>query len=456
LRGFFLQQNIKLYDKVFITLAGRIDGSSVFAKNNRNNFYPKASISYSLSDSKYFQKLTETNIVNSIKLRLAYGESGNLTGIGPYERFNSYSASAYLGRSALNSSPTQASLDLKPERQKEIELGTDISLLDNRIGLTLNVYSKKVVDLLVPNVTVAPSVGFTNERKNVGTLTNKGIEILVNATPVRYNDIEWNVTGIYNRNINKIGTLGGPSLITFSMGNGSWFALIPGQSAPVFYLTSYAKDANGNLLLNPFDGNNKPLPAGQGIPVIDRGNAAGVPQRDQATGLPYTSGANSTILRKNLGSPNPKYTASLVNSISYKKFVLSFQLDRVSGNSVFNADFRTRQGVGNGSELAQKEQNGELPRGYIQRTYTIEEWRLEDGSFTKLRELSLSYNLGSIKKIFTDVTVTVTGRNLKSWDNYRGYDPETNATGQNTLLRGVDFGNVPIPRSFMLSIATKF
>jgi hypothetical protein len=128
----------------------------------------------------------------------------------------------------------------------------------------------------------------------------------------------------------------------------------------------------------------------------------------------------------------------------------------VQGGSIFNADFRTRQGVGNGSEFAQKEHNGELPRGYIAGIYAIEEWRVEDASYTKLREVSLSYNIGAIGKIVKNMTVTFSGRNLISWDTYRGYDPETNATGQSSLLRNIDFGNVPIPRSYQVSITTQF
>jgi len=223
------------------------------------------------------------------------------------------------------------------------------------------------------------------------------------------------------------------------------FALIPGNDAPVFYATYYARDNNGNLLLNP-----------QGIPVIERGNAAGVPQRDPATGLPYTSGPNSNVLRKSLGSPNPDYTATLVNTFTYKKLSVRIQLDRVEGVEVFNADYRTRQGVGNGSELAQKEHNGQLPRGYIAGTYAIEEWRVDDGSFTKLREVSIGYSFGKVKKVCNDLSMSLTGRNLISWDNYKGYDPETNSSGQSSLLRGIDFGNVPIPRTIQFSILVKF
>jgi hypothetical protein len=121
---------------------------------------------------------------------------------------------------------------------------------------------------------------------------------------------------------------------------------------------------------------------------------------------------------------------------------------------VFNADFRTRQGVGNGL-VAEQEDLGKVPRGYVVGIYAIEQWRIDDGSFVKLREVSLSYSFGNIKGI-RDITASLSGRNLISWDDYKGYDPEVNAGGQSTLLRGIDFGSVPIPRTFSFTIQAKF
>ncbi len=387
--------------------------------------------------------------INNLKVRAAYGESGNLTGIGAFDRFNVYNNTPFLGRASLTSPSTTVSTDLKPERQKEFEIGTDISMLDNRLVFTFNYYNKQVVDLLVPNITNAPSTGFPTASKNVGTLRNKGFEVLLTGIPIRNKNFRWEITGNLSRNVNRIENLGVP-FISFSTGTGAVFALIPGYDAPVFYSTFFARDASGKQILNASN-----------IPVTARGPVAngspfGTPTIDPTTGLPFTSGPNSTILRGALGSPNPTYTATLINSFTYKKLTVGFQLDRVAGVEVFNADYRTRQGVGNGSELAEKEHRGLLPRGYIQQTYAIEEWRVDDGSFTKLRELSISYNLGKVSNVFSNLTVSFAGRNLISWDNYKGYDPETNATGQNSLLRGVDFGNVPIPRTYQIGVLANF
>jgi hypothetical protein len=97
-----------------------------------------------------------------------------------------------------------------------------------------------------------------------------------------------------------------------------------------------------------------------------------------------------------------------------------------------------------------------LPRGYIASIYAVEEWRMDNGSFVKLRELALSYSFGKVNNSINDLTLTFSGRNIYSWDNYHGFDPETNAGGGSTLVRGVDFGNVPIPRTFAFTINAKF
>ncbi|MGK2863281.1 MAG: SusC/RagA family TonB-linked outer membrane protein, partial [Chitinophagaceae bacterium] len=234
----------------------------------------------------------------------------------------------------------------------------------------------------------------------------------------------------------------GQALTLLSTIGGAPVAILEGQPIGVFYGTFFAVDAGGNLLKNA-----------SGIPVTERGTQSGplsyTTQRG-ADGLPA-----GTVLRKVIGDPNPDYTASLVNEVSFKKISLRVQFDAVQGVDVFNADWRTRQGVGNGKE-AEKEQRGEIPRGYILGVYGIEEWRIDDGSFVKLRELSLSYEFGKIRNIFNNLTVSLSGRNLISFDDYKGYDPEVNAGGQSTILRGIDFGAVPIPRTFSVGIQAKF
>jgi hypothetical protein len=416
--GLFVQQNFKFKNQLFLTGAIRRDGSSVFGANQRNQTYAKASASYVISSTEFWNQLGLSKAFDLFKVRVAYGESGNLTGIGAYSRFNSYSSNSFLGRSALNSSTTLANENVKPERQAEIEYGMDLGMFNNRVGLTVNVYNKKVTDLLI-NRQLAPTNGYASLLDNFGSLENKGYEIMLTLVPVQTKDLKWEMTTIYNHNENKAVKIG-QALTLFNTNAGAPVAIVEGQPIGVFYGTYFARGTDGAITTN----------------------AAGIPLA--ATG----------VTRKVIGNPNPDYTASLVNELSYKKWNFRAQLDAVQGVDVFNADFRTRQGVGNGT-VAESEQRGLIPRGYISGVYAIEEWRVDDGSFIKLRELSLSYNVGKVKFI-NNLSINFSGRNLISWDNYKGYDPEVNSGGQSTLLRGIDFGATPIPRTFSFGIKADF
>lgn len=436
--GVYLQQNLRFRNWLYLTGAIRRDGSSVFGEDQRNQTYYKASGSFLLSELEFWKGSMDW--WNTFKLRAAYGESGNLTGIGAYDRVNNYRSSTYLGRIALTGNSRLANENVRPERQKELELGTDISMFNERVGLQFNWYTKKVEALLF-NRQIAPTLGYSSLLDNFASLRNKGIEVVLSASPYRANNVTWDITAIFNRNRNKI-IEAGPSLTLFSTNAGAPVALLEGYPLGIFYGTFFATDGNGGQLKNS-----------TGFPQIERGvqnsPTTFTPGRD-SDGLP----SGPTTLRKVIGDPNPDYTASLVNELNFKKFNLRVQLDAVQGADVFNADFRTRQGVGNGL-VAEQEHLGNLPRGYINSIYQIEEWRVDDGSFVKLREVALSYSFGKFR-FFNDLTLSLSGRNLISWDDYQGYDPEVNAAGQSTLLRGIDFGAVPIPRTFRFGIAARF
>ena len=440
--GFFAQQTLRY--KTLINLAGaiRVDGSSVFGPDQRNQKYFKANASYVISEHEFWKKSSISKFWNFAKLRVAYGQSGNLTGIGAYSRFNAYSSNSFLSRTALLSSGTLANTNVRPERQDELEFGIELGFLNNRLNLVTNIYSKKVEDLLI-NRFIAPTTGFSSLLDNFGSLENKGYELMLTAFPVSTKDLTWSLTGIYNHNRNKAVKIG-QTLTLLSTNQGAPVAIIEGQPIGVFYGAFFATDDKGNLIKNA-----------SGFPQGERGiqtSALGYTITRDGSGVPVQS---NPLIRKIIGDPNPDYTASVVSEVNWKKLNLRVQLDAVQGVDVFNADWRTRQGVGNGVE-AEKEQTGVYPRGYINSFYaSVEQWRIDDGSFVKLREISLGYNFGNLKSV-KDIALTLSGRNLISWDNYKGYDPEVNAGGQSTILRGIDFGSVPIPKTFSVGLSAKF
>jgi TonB-linked SusC/RagA family outer membrane protein len=440
--GYFLQQTLGYKNKLFLTLAGRFDGSSAFGEDAQNIFYPKASLSYNLSDERFWQDASLSKSFNTLKLRFSYGKAGNLTGIGPYDRFNIYQPIIYTGGgfAPLNRIGNE---DIRPETKEEWEAGADMQFLKGRLGLQFTVYNQTITDLVLP-FNLAPSNGAASIVDNLGKMTNKGFETMINATPIRKNDFKWDITILLNKNKNQVTEVyRNATFIGFDASNTQGVLL--GEPVGVYYVNYYARNSDGSYLLKTVDGFN--------LPQVERGDAVtNTPQRD-ANGQP-----SGTPLRKVLGDPNPDFTATLVNEFNFKNWSLRMQWDGVYGFEVYNWDWITRNNVGNGP-TAEKELRGELPRGWVAAIGgfigpRIQEDHVEDGSFTKLRELSLSYNITKLS-FAQNMKVSLIGRNLFSIDNYRGFDPEINSAGQ-SYVRGTDFGSLPIPRTIQLSIITNF
>lgn len=440
--GFFLQETLSYRDHLFLTLAGRVDGATNFDEDNRSNFYPKISASYVLSKADYWR---ENNFINSARLRASYGEAGNLTAISPFERFASYNSNDFLGATTLLQNTRLGNEDLLPERTKEFEIGTDLSFFNNRASLLFTYYRQDIEDLIVERV-VAPSIGGSSRTENVGNMVNNGIELYLRVTPVKTNNLNWNLNFNFSRNRNEVKkTIGGD--ITIANVAGAPPIIQEGQPLGVFYGTYFARDENGDLILTGTSTDGTPV----GVPQQERGDlSTGIPQRD-ANGQP-----TGDVLRKVIGDPNPDYILGIGTDLTYKKFAFSMLWESVQGFDIFDADKRTRQGVGLGT-IAEQELTGELPRGWIAGFYPVQEFRMEDGSFVKLREVSLSYTFDSLfNESLKNFRISLIGRNLISIDDFFSYDPETNAGGQSNLLRAVNFGNVPIPATVALSLSANF
>jgi TonB-linked SusC/RagA family outer membrane protein len=453
LMGGFVQETFGYGDRLFLTLAGRMDASSRFPAETRTNFYPKVGFSYLISNEDFFKNLKNT--VNQFKVRASWGQAGNLNGLGVYDRFNLFNTTSFNGQTAINARAAIADPNIKVERNEELEIGTEFSLFKDLINVGFSWYKQTATDLLL-NVATAPSQGGSSIKTNVGTLENKGFEITLGVTPFKTNKMSLNLFGTYSKNDNLVTSL--PFGLT-SIGNpaGAPVYLIQGAPVGVFYGAFYARDASGNILNRPIKVNG----VATQLPQVERGAAqsSATPlvyntYRD-ANGQPVITGANAVTQRKIIGNPNPRniWTAGL--NFTYERLSVRALLDAVSGVEMFNADKRTRNNVGSGY-VAEQELKGEVPRGTVQALATIEEWRIDDASFVKLREVSAAYNLGKLVKGVENLEIILSGRNLYSWDKYFGYDPETSAGGQSSVLRGIDFGNVPIPCTYMMTLKATF
>ena len=440
--GAYLQQSFDLFGRLFITAAGRLDASSVYSLDNQWQFYPKFSGSYNLSEETFWKESNLADMIPSFKLRAAWGKSGNLTGIGTYDRYTVFSPVSYSGQTGYTAPALLGNRTVKPEIQNELEIGADASFLQDRLSVEFTYYNKDV-EFLILNRTLAPSTGYNNRLLNVGTMTNKGFEILVKGVPIQTKNLNWVSTFSYTHNKNVIDGVEGNGVLPFAGGFGQ-VAAINGSPLGAFYSSFFARNPDGSLLLTP-----------AGLPQRERGvqkaNGTYTVQRD-GNGQP--SGA---ILSKVIGDPNPKHVLSWINEVSYKKFNFRMQWDGQLGFDVFNFTRRVgdNQNYG-GLKGYEAELKGEVPKGTQAALFPIFENWIEKGDFVKLREISVGYTITPQAGRFRDIRVSLAGRNLLSIDNYSGYDPEINAAGQDNAVRGFDFVEVPIPRTLVLGLNVNF
>jgi TonB-linked SusC/RagA family outer membrane protein len=458
--GGFIQETFGLNDRLFLTGAVRYDVSSRYPKDTRGNLYPKIGLSYTLSGEEFWNGLK--NVVPQFRLRGAWGQTGNVTGYGVYDRFVRYGTGSFNGLGRLNASSILSDPNVKVERNEELELGADITLYKDIVNIGFNVYKNTSKDLLL-NVAIAPTQGFQTTKTNVGTLENRGYELTLGLNPIKTKNLSWNIYGTFSHNDNKITKLPG-GLTQIATPTGAPIFLVEGAAVGVFYGNFYARNAAGDILLRPIkvsllkDGKVAETQINN-LPQVERGAVQTNPLNPNsargADGQPSITGANSAIQRKVIGNPNPRNIWSLGTSLNYGKLSFNALVDAVDGMEIWNADKRTRNNVGLGIE-AYNELAGTAKRGTVAALAGIDEYRVDDGSFVKLREVSLAYDLGTLFKGVESLQIMLVGRNLYSWDNYFGYDPETNSTGQSSVARGIDFGNSPIPRSYQFMIKANF
>jgi TonB-linked SusC/RagA family outer membrane protein len=479
LLGAFLQQTVGIADQLFLTAAGRVDASSRFGEENRTNFYPKLSASYDAGGSDAYVRTARDQIFlpSTLRVRASYGESGGLTSIGPFDRFTRYAPSPYEGVGGVAAPGLLGQPEVLPERQQELEAGVDLGFFGGRLGVEATVYTQTTTDLLL-NVELPLTSGFSNQLQNVGELTNNGVELLLRALPVDRPGFQWSLTGTFATNQNRIDL--DPSVDydpatsdfdpeTLILGNSfGLVAVIDDQPQGVFFGSGFTRNDAGEIVgLDVDPATNQIIRDADGEPTFTTGTIGDDGLLRDASGqiiVPVRDGTPRII-----GDPNPDFTASLINEFELGSRVSArVQFDGSFGGDVFNFTRRLAalRFFGTLTDY-QDEIEGRVPVGYYQnsqisdtdsRTYgtfsIFENW-IEDGTFVKLRELSVSYLVPAelVRGVgVSGLRLTVYGRNLLSFDSYSGYDPETNVAGQSTGVRGYDFVEVPIPRTFGVTL----
>ena len=444
--GGFLQQTFDINNQLFLTVAGRVDGSSLFGLDERLQFYPKVSASYNVSNSKFWNDNVNEKYISALKLRSAWGQAGSLTSIPRYTLNSNYDSNSYNNQIGFYPVSLKGNPDVAPERQTELEIGFDMALLNNRVGIEFTYYNQNVEDLLLQR-TISPSTGFSNMFDNVGTMTNKGIEIALKATPIK-GDFQWNFSSTFSKNKNNVTHVKGGKL---SLGFWGSSVAITDQPLGVFYGTFIARDANGKPVLDS-QGRFQKAKGHYEDKVLSDGEIYQVAVQDfDSSGQP-----EGMDLKKVIGDPNPDFVASFTNTLKYKNFGFRFQIDMSQGNDVLSWDKRMGYLFAGGETAGIELSNPDIPRQFYRPNFFIYETFVEDGSYVKLREVAITYNLKLKKSYLDNVQFSLSGTNLISWDDHWGFDPEINTGGQNNGVLGQQMATIPIPRTFKLGAKFNF
>jgi TonB-linked SusC/RagA family outer membrane protein len=398
-RGGYVQEELILLErKLALTAALRGDSSS--ANGNPSSFYiyPKASASY-----RFYAPAAA---IDDLKLRVAYGETGNQPLYG--QRFTGLSVTTNVnGNPAMGVTGIAGDPNIKPERAREIEAGTDISLLEGRAVIELNLYQRTISDMLLQR-SIAPSSGFTTQFFNGGTLRNRGVELMIEGTPLQSGGLRWQTAVGFAKNVSLITSLP-----------------VPGYNYVDFG-------------------------AVYGVHRIEQGQSA-----TQIVGNDGLKPDGTCCLIRKLGDSEPDFMVHFSNRVALGGFTLFFLLDWQSGSNVVNI---TRNLYDSGANAVDQ-----VPSGNDRLAANVTSARpyVESASFVKLREVSLTYDLPasalrSMGNVAKKVRFKVSGRNLLTFTPYSGFDPEVSNFSNDPIDRNIDLAPFPPSRSFWTSIELGF
>lgn len=486
--------NLSLYNQLFVNLTGRDESSSTYGPSSAGlYFYPSASVAWQFTKIPALQG----DVLTLGKLRVAYGAAAVQPPI--YSSATYMAANPTIGNgwgTAVNPqywgggaiiSTTEGNAGIAPERTSELEGGLDLTLFTDRVSVSATEYSDKGTGLIVP-ITVPPSTGFSNEESNAVTMTNVGTELQLNAEWLRVGEFSWSTLLNWSTNKNKITSMpAGTQYVGLNGFTDPFSAAVLNQPTGVIFGTHWARTGDSANTANG-------LPITSGKLILD------------ANGFP-TLGASDAVI----GNPNPQYRAGFGNTFKFQRLTLNVLFDIKEGGQVWNGtkgalSFFGRYGNQNwwtkitaaqaqtlkdydGNTVADIVASAKYGNSYVKNadgTYSFRgyvtnygggdviidqswfvdglgsslsggpsEQFVEDASYVRLREVSLSYLLPLNTLGLESLRITVIGRNLALWTKYDGQDPETNLTGP-TNGQGLDYFINPSVKTWVLSLQVNY
>ncbi len=446
--GVYAQANLEYKKMLDLSLTGRYDGTSALAADKQYYPYGSAGLGF------IFTELMNKNSVLSFgKIRVSYSSVGN-DNIPVYSTATPYVLGGAVsinhinfpydaGNGAVNGarlSNVQGNPNIKNESLNEFEIGTELKFLNNRLSFEGSYFSRESKDLL-SQIPVNPSSGFLYAIKNVGSIQNKGVEFLISGIPVKTKDFTWEANLNFTRIRSKVTSLGeGVGNIQLGgFGGSDGVYLYKDEPYGILYGTGYVRNDKGQIEVDD-----------DGVPI-------------------------STSENVRIGNTNPDFTAGFYNTLTYKKLSLSFLFDWKKGGDVVNLDGHYMWFYGTAKVTENRDAPFVVPNSvyasdgktnttpitaqdYWPTISNISEAYVEDGSYVKLRSVSLAYSLGENfkKSPFKSLTVSVGANNL--WihaPHYTSGDPEANITGGSNG-QGITNFSTPTSRSYIVGVKATF
>ena len=456
--SYFGRVNYSYNSKYLFQASLRRDGSSAFGKNNRWATFPSASVAWRLSEEHFIKHL---NIFDDLKLRVGYGVSGNSLGFDVFTATQLYGSTGrflYVSPSGEEYQihvlgPTRnANPDLKWESTGMFNVGVDFAFFKNRLSATIEYYSKRTKDLIANYAVSTTRYPFGTMTANVGEISNKGIELMINAVPVKTKDFRWQTSINLSHNKNKVisisndmysvdyfdqGTLNAPGFsgaacqriqqgghigqfYTFL-----WAGVKDDGTGPISHFYVYSDVALNEVY--------KDEEGGHDGKVTKQSDGRYI---DNATGEYVTTSKPQDRDRVPAGSAQPKLFGGWNNTVSYKNWTMTAFFQGVYGNKIMNY---TRANLCNVSIVAQSKNPLAWCEGNIPITdsnaHAPSDYWIEDGSYLRLSTLTFGYNFGRINDYIRGLRLYVTCNNVLTVTGYKGNDPEVSLGG---VAPGID------------------
>ncbi len=427
--SYYGRVNYSFDGKYLLTATVRRDASSRFSKDTRWGTFPSVALGWTLTEEPW---LKDNKVVSNLKLRASYGVTGQQEGIGNYNYLPVYTSSVTGAEALINGQyittyrPEAYVSDLKWETTTSWNFGLDFGFLNGRIGGAIDFYTRKTKDLLAS----VPTAAGTNFSKtiltNVGNVDSKGIEVSLNATPIQTKDWEWNLSYNFtwqNMKVKNLSLTQGGSQTNVKVGPSidayQFQVLSEGYEPYMFYVYHQLYDSE-----------------------------TGKPIEGAYADLNGDGEINEADLYR-YHSPAPKYIMGLSTSLRYKQLTLGMSFRANIDNYVYNG-----MGMSTGAWETVSYNNSQLNNlnasflktGFKTRQY-LSDYYVENASFLKLDNLSLSYNVGKINK-WASLTVSAMVQNVFTITGYSGTDPE--------VPNGMDNSFYPRPRTYSVSLGLQF